>query len=150
MKKTKRQNVLILVTVAVCVLAWFIFSHSLSIGGNRKTSVNVGGRIFRSEVVASEEKMQKGLGGRDGLCPDCAMLFKFQQPGIYPFWMKDMRFSLDIIWINQGKIVYLKKNIPADSKDVLTPSVQAESVLEVNAGTADKLGLKVGDSVAEK
>ena len=74
-------------------------------------TAEIRGRKFDLEVVATEETRQKGLGGRDALCSNCGMLFVFSQSGNHSFWMKDMRFNLDIIWISGGKIVYIAKNL---------------------------------------
>ncbi len=98
--------------------------------------------------------MEKGLSGRNSLKDTQGMLFDFtklenKQPA---FWMKDMKFSLDILWIQNNAVVGITKNIPApkNSKDVL-PSYYApgdiDYVIEVNAGWSDAHNIKTGDSV---
>ncbi|MEI8103478.1 MAG: DUF192 domain-containing protein [Candidatus Moraniibacteriota bacterium] len=97
--------------------------------------------VERADTVATQEE---GLGGRDSLCADCGMLFDFAKPYRYAFWMKGMRFSLDIVWIADSRVVYIQKNIPAGSKDIFTPPVEANQILEINAGKADEWGLEIG------
>ena len=63
----------------------------------------------------------------------------------YSFWMKDMRFPLDIIWIKNGEVVHVEKNVLENFSGILSPQVDADSVLEINAGNVDKLDIKIGD-----
>ncbi|MEI7621190.1 MAG: DUF192 domain-containing protein, partial [Candidatus Moraniibacteriota bacterium] len=81
------------------------------------------------------------------LCVDCGMLFVFDNPDKYAFWMKDMQFALDILWLKDGKVVFLEKNILPTFKGTLTPTEDADQVLEINAGKVDELGIEVGDAV---
>ena len=117
------------------------------INGNEVRSLHVAGVPLRAEVVQSKEKMQKGLGDRDGLCGDCAMLFVFSGQGKRSFWMNGMRFSLDIVWISDNTIVHIEKNIPPDTEKIFSPQDMADSVLEVNAGMSDAHGWKAGDKI---
>jgi len=61
--------------------------------------------------------------------------------------MKGMKFNLDIVWINDSKIVYIAKNVSRDSKEIIIPEFEADKVLELNAGMADGLGIKEGDEI---
>ena len=78
------------------------------------------------------------------------MLFLFPQKGIYAFWMKDMRFNLDIIWISDDKIVYIAKDNSFHDLTPVNPGIEADKVLEINADLADRYGFKVGDEVKNK
>ncbi len=110
--------------------------------------VRIDGQNFIAELPRSQEEYQKGLGGRENLCPHCAMLFAFPQKGKYAFWMKDMQFALDILFLADGKIVYIKKNFAADSAEIARPLVPADNVLEIGAGLSDRYGFQVGDDVS--
>jgi len=118
--------------------------------GNIVREIKIGGNKIMAEIVANPEKRALGLSGRDGSCPDCGMLFVFEKPGEYSFWMKDMRFDLDIVWISNGEITGIEKNIShtGGSSTVVRPNVPVNDVLEVNAGTSDKLKLKEGDKLS--
>ena len=72
--------------------------------------------------------------------------------GIYPFWMKNMNFPIDIIWIDEnGNIVYRVINAdPSSYPKTFTPSASARYVLEIPAYTADDYGFLVGSSVIIK
>lgn len=94
----------------------------------------------------------QGLSNRESLAIDNGMLFVFGSEGLYPFWMPEMKFSLDIIWLDsQYKIVYLAQNVPpATSEKALvqyTNTQPAKYVLEVNAGVTTANQLQVGDQL---
>lgn len=146
----KIKNIILFVIIISIFGAtfWYISTRIYSLHGNKIETVKIGNIEFRSEVVSSDAKMQKGLGGRNSLCNSCAMLFKFSRTGRYSFWMKDMRFPLDIIWILNGKVVYLEKNIPKNFSSIMVPPTDANQVLEINAGTSDKIDIKIGDKTS--
>lgn len=108
----------------------------------------INGKTFNAEVAQTDAEQTKGLSGRDYLAADSGMLFVFPKSDIYTFWMKDTKIPLDIIWINDGKIVEMTTlNPPSDDKiPSYTPKNKAQYVLELNANS----GFKVGDEVEIK
>ncbi len=117
-----------------------------------KSKVTIDKHDFSVELETTSAQQQQGLSGRASLPKNQGMLFIFQTANRYPFWMKDMKFNLDIIFINNNKIVSIFQNVPApknaNSKlPTYTPSSQANQVLELNAGTAKADGFKNGDTV---
>lgn len=92
--------------------------------------------------------MQKGLMGRESLKLNKGMLFVFPVTGTYRFWMKNMHFPIDMIWIDEeGKIVDIKANRPPCEKDPCpsyVPSQMSRYVLEVSAGMAEKWQWRIG------
>lgn len=119
-----------------------------------KKEVSVGNTKVKVDIADSETARRNGLSGRPSLNEDEGMLFVFGQKDILPsFWMKDMKIAIDIIWINDGKITKIDKNVPPpegiEDKDLklYNPDKPIDYVLEVNAGFSDKNGIKVGDSV---
>ena len=144
----KKNITLIFIILGIAVaLFFYIFNRVYSLNGNRIEKIKIENNIFYAEVVSDVNKMQKGLGKRDNLCKSCAMLFEFSSSGRYTFSMKDMRFPLDIIWILNDKVVYIRKNIPKDFDGILVPPFNADRVLEINAGLSDKLSIKMGDKI---
>lgn len=109
--------------------------------------VKVGDVYFLAERANSFQEREKGLGGRKKMLSWRAMIFEFQKKDRYSFWMKGMRFDLDILWISNGKIVAISKNIPFNFSQTITPDILADKVLEINGGTCDKKGIKLGDEV---
>lgn len=147
LKGKKIVIILILIGTVLFAVSYFL-TNFYSVYGNTIVKANVSGKVFQAEKVSSSDRLAKGLSKRRNLCVSCAMLFEFQKPGKYSFWMKDMEIDLDIIWILKGTIVHIEKNVQADFKGVLKPQTDADAVLEINAGKADELGIKVGDVIA--
>ena len=135
-----RKNILFLITGTALIVG-------LSLGHLFWRSVDIKGQKFVAELPLTSQSYEKGLGGREHLCSNCAMLFNFSHKGQYAFWMKDMKFGLDILWIEDGRIVYIKKNISADSAEIFRPDATADGVLEINAGLSDKYNFQVGGRV---
>ncbi|RMF92897.1 MAG: DUF192 domain-containing protein [Nitrospinota bacterium] len=115
--------------------------------------VTIAGKAsFWVEVVSTPEERARGLGYRDSLPLDQGMLFLFEEPDYHAFWMRGMRFPLDILWIREGVVVHIEENIPPPSPlhlrlPTYRPAEKADSVLEINAGLVQKYGLQLGDTV---
>jgi len=115
-----------------------------------QSKIKIGGQIIQVEIADSAEKMTKGLSNRENLPENFGMLFVFNEPGYYAFWMRDMRFSLDFVWILNNQIVELDENIaPADFQPpkTLIPQNKINRVLEIKAGMTQKAKIKVGDKI---
>ncbi len=116
-----------------------------------KAKVSVNNVIIPVEVVSSYADVQKGLSGRTSLQADTGMLFLFARPSRYQFWMPDMYFPIDIIWIEEGKVADISANVsnefdPKNPK-FYRPRVPVQYVLEVNAHFAKEHGISIGSSV---
>jgi uncharacterized membrane protein (UPF0127 family) len=134
-------------------------NQTLSINDNlpslAKTKIYVGETEIFVEIADTFQKRQKGLSERESLAEGEGMLFIFAQKDIQPpFWMKEMKFAIDIIWIDDNKIVQINENVPAPEPDTpnselkfYTPNQPIDYILEVNAGFVDEKGLKIGDNV---
>jgi hypothetical protein len=103
------------------------------------------------EVADTQASRELGLSYRQTMGNDEGMLFIFEQPGRYGFWMKDMNFPLDIIWINQnGVVVDVQRDLSPETyreKKTYMNTSDANYVLEINAGMAEKFGLYIGSKV---
>lgn len=118
------------------------------------SNVEFNGNIIKAEVADTTEKRKQGLGGRTSLATDMGMLFIFEKPDKYPFWMKGISIPLDFIWIKGDTILDILTNVPQPAtgqKDetltIYSSKEPIDKVLEVNGGTVDRLGIKVGDTV---
>lgn len=118
------------------------------------TALQAGTQKIFVQVVTTPQEMQQGLSGREKLGDNQGMLFNFGAgAGVTPqFWMKDMKFNLDLIWIKNNKIVSITKNAPKPepgAKDsqlaVYSSPAPVDAVLEVNAGWTDRNAVKIGD-----
>lgn len=99
------------------------------------------------EVVQTPEEQRRGLSGRPILPEGHGMLFVYTRDELYGFWMPDMHFSIDILWLNHKKeVVHIAHRVPKDSyPTVFRPDVPARYVLEVPAGWAEMNGIQKGD-----
>ncbi len=114
--------------------------------------VYINNNVFISEVSDTDEKRSIGLSGRKYLRSDHGMLFIMPNSGLHQFWMKDMNFPLDFVWINKNKIVDLSENIPnptigSISIPIISSHYPSDKVLELNTGSIKLFNIKIGDSV---
>lgn len=151
MNRNKKIKIffLVIAVILVAATAW-IFFQNYSTGGNRKGEIVIGESDFNVEIVDTPEKLEKGLGNRRKICDNCGMLFDFSKSERHSFWMKGMKFGIDIIWIDGNKIVHVEKNVPPEYDKVMNPEVRSDKVLEIKGGTAERIGIKMGDVVEFK
>jgi len=104
---------------------------------------------IQAEIADDLNERTRGLSGREQLKAGNGLLFVFPKSDQYSFWMKDMNFAIDIIWIDEfGEIVHLETNVrPETYPQSFKPTGNALYVLEVNAGVVDNSLLKVGDTL---
>lgn len=102
-----------------------------------------------AEVVNTKSSRALGLSGRSKMKDNEGMLFVFDHPGKYGFWMKDMTFALDIVWINNnGVVVAIERNLTPESyPTTFMNDADASYVLEINGGLSEKFGLYLGSKV---
>ncbi|MCW1930396.1 MAG: DUF192 domain-containing protein [Candidatus Kerfeldbacteria bacterium] len=150
-KKTARRLILF-TCIALCVICATV--ALLWISRAQKKIVKINDAIFYVDVAADDAERARGLQGRDSLAHNEGMLFVFQTPERYVFWMKDVRFDLDIIWIRDGRIIDLTRHAraadsstPDDELERFIPAENVDSVLEVSAGTIDTYTFMIGDRV---
>ncbi len=129
----------------------------LALGRRGNIAANIGSTKYLAlgdtkisvELAINNEAKAKGLSGRETLREETGMLFIFDYPSIHPFWMKDMNFPIDMIWIDEnGIIVYIEPSAKPESFPGLFGSnIESKYVLEVVAGFSEKHQLKIGDRV---
>ncbi len=114
-----------------------------------RSAMKIGGKGIVVDIADDAAKRALGLSGRIALASDAGMLFVFENSGKYGFWMKDMNFPIDIIWIDEaGKIVHIEKSLSPDTyPKVFGQQDTAKYVLEVQSGFSDAQHVKIGDKV---
>ncbi len=121
-----------------------------------RASIIINGKTISAEVANTPSARAQGLSFRTALGFNNGMLFLFDKPDDYGFWMKDMNFPIDIVWIKDDKIVgVVEKAAPEPNKSIyeLTiyyPPEAVDKVLEFPAGRARLLGASNGDVVSIK
>ncbi|MFA6410890.1 MAG: DUF192 domain-containing protein [Candidatus Buchananbacteria bacterium] len=113
-------------------------------------SVIINNTEIKVEIADTTEKQIKGLGNKTSLEKNHGMLFTYPDYKIRSFWMKDMNFPIDIIWLADDQIVGMEKNVPTQDNKNLTRYYSPKPVnyvLEINANEALENNFKVGDKI---
>lgn len=113
-------------------------------------TIQIGEALFKLELATTTLAKARGLGYRDCMPEDQGMLFLFDAPGKHSFWMKGMRFPLDIIWLRKNIVVFIEEHLAAPTSPIppsYTPSRDADAVIELNAGLVKKLDVHIGDRI---
>jgi uncharacterized membrane protein (UPF0127 family) len=150
MKNKKIWKIFSFLAVIIFFLAGFFLINNLKGSLNIK-SVKIAGQNIKVDLALTEAEQEQGLSGRQSLAANEGMLFVFASPGDYQFWMKDMNFPIDMIWLDQNlKVIYIEKNAtPISYPETFGPGPndgEAKFVLEVPDGFSEKNNLQVGDS----
>jgi uncharacterized membrane protein (UPF0127 family) len=107
------------------------------------------GEFITAELALSGEERARGLMFRESIAADQAMLFVFEEEAPHSFWMKNVGFPIDILWLDREKrIVHMARRVPPCRKDpcpTYSPLRPSGYVLELRAGRSDELGIKPGD-----
>ncbi len=142
---------LMLVSIPLVAVLWYIDQKKVDtpmrvfgkelITFNEKTPLRV-------MVVENKEDLARGLSGMPSLEPTEGMLFIFDQPDYHGIWMKDMRFPIDIMWLDSNrKIIYRKENVHPDTyPESFEPPNKARFVIETNAHYMSTFDIQVGDT----
>lgn len=137
-------------------LVFALFAYGAALADNAPLSkieplavvTETGVTRFTVEIADTPETQERGLMFRQRLPEDRGMLFDFGVPRPVSMWMKNTLISLDMIFIrSDGTVAGIAKKTTPQSLDVLGVSEPVKAVLEVAGGTADRIGLKPGDTV---
>lgn len=151
----KHRNKYILL-VGSAIIIFFIFYFFGTTGKSRVGeygTVEINGKNISVENVSNSYDQYLGLSNRDNLCADCGMLFVFPDKKIEEFVMRNMKFPLDIVFISDNKIINIAENLSPEGVSPVnfyTSSAPVNNVLEINAGYAQKNGIKAGDEIIIK
>jgi len=154
----KKYYILVAILVFLLAVVFLLYAKPINKNGyngiesakvEKVSTVEVDGTIFKVVIADTEKEMNRGLSGRKKLEKNQGMLFVFEKSGVYPFWMKDMNFPIDIIWIDEDfKVVYIKENATPESyPETFTSYSPARYALEVASGVTKNNKIKIGDNV---
>lgn len=141
--------VALLVAIALFIGLWLLISRRSS--GLPEALVSIGDTKIEVELAIDLLSKARGLGYRDALPEGRGMLFEFGKAQKHAFWMKGMRFPIDIIWLRDGRIVDITPNIDPQLGSTLgqlraySPKELANEVLEVPAGFSGAHNIGIGD-----
>jgi len=116
--------------------------------GSLVLKTDSGPHSFNIELATTEQQRILGLMFRRTLAADAGMLFLYDRAQPVAMWMKNTYIPLDMIFIGaDGRVHRIAKRTEPFSTDVISSEGDVQGILEVNAGTADAIGLKPGDEV---
>jgi uncharacterized protein len=107
-----------------------------------------GPQRFHIELAETPAQMEQGLMFRRELAPDAGMLFDFKQPTMATMWMRNTLIPLDMLFVDaNGRIVNIHERAVPRSDAIIAAASPVRAVIELNGGTAARLGIKPGDRV---
>lgn len=143
------NKVWIALTVILIIL---IAGFAIVVSSKKTPTAKIGNQTLNLYIAKSDKDKQVGLSKYKKIENNRGMIFQFGRADYYPFWMKDMKFPIDIIFIKDEEIVTIFKNVNpvSDNKNlrVYNSDKPADTVIEVNAGLSEKYKLKVGDKIS--
>lgn len=138
-----RLAVIGLVLIAIALAASAVIPKLLQPPSN----LHLGDGIFQTELALNQTERLKGLSGRDGLDGDKAMLFAFPSEGKWKMQISDMKFPIDIVWLDKFKrVIYIVKDASPDTAvtEIFSPKSEALYVVEFAGGTVDSKSIHNG------
>ena len=137
---------LFLLAFLLFLIDWQIYRKS-----NEPDFIYINETVIKAEKVTSSLAMYRGLSGRLSLCDNCGMLFEYPNRAERWFVMRKMNFPLDIIFVDEGKIVNIAENLLPEGRNPInyySSGQPVNTVLEVPGGFTKKNGIKIGDQIA--
>lgn len=142
------KKTLIIISL-VLLVGGAVFFGRYYLNEQKEQKICLRGHCFLAEIAKTEQQREKGLMNRKEMAQNKGMLFVFEQEGLYSFWMKNTFIPLDIIWLDgQGRTVFISQDVLPCNEDpcpIVSSDKLAKYVLELNAGQAQNIGLKIGD-----
>jgi uncharacterized membrane protein (UPF0127 family) len=134
------------VVLLLLFVAWAVYLSGR--GGNNCNGINLHGQCYKAEYATTAQTRMKGLSDRENLEAHKAMVFVFDSSERQCFWMKDMRFPIDIVWLDGSKkVIKIETNISPQTYPNSFCADNTKYVIELNADAASQTGLKIGDPI---
>jgi uncharacterized membrane protein (UPF0127 family) len=140
---------LILTILIVLIIALLTINYFLP----KTPSAEINGHVFSLYLAQTSQEQSLGLAKYNSIAKNQGMIFLFNKSDYYSFWMKDMKFPIDIIFISGNKVVDVFQKVPVwpnENLPVYTTKTKADKVLEINAGLANKYGIEIGSEIKIK
>ena len=147
------KKILVLILILIIATAFFLWRPKNSANLNTSAQfsyITINNQPVRVEIADEPLERQQGLSNRKKLAENEGMLFIFSDKQIRSFWMKKMNFPLDIIWLDDNRIINISKNLLPEGEqpqNKYSSVLPVNYVLEVNAGFTGQHNIKAGDRV---
>jgi uncharacterized membrane protein (UPF0127 family) len=145
MNLIKRNGAAIIITAVLAVVLYvaIVFVMDNMIG---RTKLTLGDGVYSAKLATTQSAREKGFGGIDNVANDRALLMAFPSDGLWGIWMKDMKFPIDIVWLDSNKkVVHIEQNVSPESSTDKTyyPRTPARYVVETAAGSVKAKNIKL-------
>lgn len=138
--------IILILCIILLVLIILKIDHLIS-----PQTVKIGNHTFSLYLATTSRDQEVGLARFSKIESNQGMLFLFDKPDYYSFWMKNMKFPIDIIFISQNRIVDIFQNVPTPKNNnnlpTYTTGEKADKVLEINAGLSNAYKIRISDNV---
>jgi uncharacterized membrane protein (UPF0127 family) len=152
------MNKLIFAILIFSVLGFFLYFGNFVITEvaqkNEIKEVLIGNKKYELEVVKTSQDLEKGLAKFENINDNQGMLFIFDTPGRWSIWMKDMKFNIDIVFLNENKeVVTIFQNVKFETHENVfqyrkyLPELDSKYVIELKEGEIEKNKIKLGDKI---
>lgn len=150
-KKTMVLGILIGI-IAIVFFGVLMLKNSFSGSSYRSGTITLKQAVINVEIAETELQLEKGLSGRKSLSENAGMFFIFDRSDRYGFWMENMRFPIDIIWMqkvsaHEYRVIGKEEQVhPETYPNVFYPPEAIDAVLEINAYQSQIHQIEIGDS----
>jgi len=143
----KKKLILLVIALTALAISFKYFHRPCNC--SLEETITIGGIEVAVDIADTPQERMQGLSGRESLGESEGMLFVLDEPAVPAFWMKDMNFAIDIIWINsQRRVIGVERDIsPQTFPDTFRPSEAIKYVLEVPAGFSQRHTIDIGDEL---
>lgn len=154
--KNKFSKTYRIILIILALITFFVYVTHFFDKKPSTTEITVGTTTIYAQIANTEHKRSMGLSFTEKLGDNSGMVFIFDETGKKHFWMRDMYFDIDIIWLDESKhVLGFFENVSKDSYNKTKPELSkvyhspenTKYVLEVNAGTIERLKIKTGDTL---
>ena len=150
---TWRRSTTVTLTIGVVLIMVALVASFVTANFKPTTQVRLGSGVYSLQLADTVTARFQGLSDVEKIQLNGGLLMVFDSNDMHGIWMKDMKFPLDLVWLDSSKkVVYIVKNAPPEtpSKTVYVPKDPALYVLELPAGSVQKAGIKTGDTAEFK
>ena len=148
------KKIIIVFWIIVIAIVFILKINKVVSPSENLPTAEINGYVFNIDIADDLEEMKQGLSGREALAENQGMLFIYKKKIPVSFWMKDMKFNIDLLWIDGDKVVGFAENMQApipETSDYDLPQYSSgqaiDKVLEIKEGKIDELNIKVGDII---
>lgn len=138
------SGIIVFLIIFIITTYLFVYKNNSQVYKN----IKIRDAIVKVEIADTKEKREKGLSKRKSLDENNGMFFIYYNKEVRTFWMKEMQFPIDIIWVDNDMIAGIEGNVsPNGESEKRTSTVKVNKVIELNSGFCNENNIEVGDKI---